>query len=127
MNPEDLREVSANSILDTPLAESRAWTHVTWDETHITKMILPFDPVTPIYRNGHPLIGAANSGPGFTDGDAVILAEVWPDGNITSLWADDDLTGHWIAVPEPSAIGLLLLGAAMAARHHRRPASLTCQ
>ena len=92
-----------------------------WDTSSIHAMDLFFQPVSPIINPpyGLPAIGLAHAGNNVVNsGDALIVGSLV--GGFGTVFSEDDFTGHWIAVPEPSGISMLAIGlVAMLSRHRR--------
>jgi hypothetical protein len=84
---------------------------MSWDASHISFMMLLFQPTTPInhpYFN-QPAIGCALAGIQWTAGIEVGSIV----GGYSTVFSYDDFSGNWeaVPVPEPSALGLLAVGA----------------
>jgi hypothetical protein len=115
------------SVLDKGLdASFGAAGAMSWDASQISLMWLFFQPTTTIINPGYglPAIGSAQTGEAGV-GNAIEVGSLV--GGFGTVYAYDDFTGHWAAVPvpEPSAMSLILLGAAAAlARCGMRDASI---
>ncbi len=87
---------------------------MSWDASHISMMWLFFQPTTPINNPpyGLPAIGSAQTGVDGV-GNAIEVGSLV--GGYGTVFAYDDFSGQWAAVPvpEPSAASLILLGAAV--------------
>lgn len=86
-----------------------------WDESRISVISLFFDASGPVGNPywGQPAVGSASIG-FFNPGGMVAVFTIMSNGSIASAYVNDDLTGQWLAVPEPSG-NLFLVWGGMAA------------
>ncbi len=86
-----------------------------WNTTSIQNMDLFFDPVSPIIN---PAYGLPAIGLGHAGNDSLWYQDSLEVGSLVggfgTVFSEDDFTGHWMAVPEPSIFSFIAIGLGLA-------------
>lgn len=110
------------SIMDATAQQDFAPFNFIWDQSQVDLMDLFLDPPTPMILPGYSAPAVANAVAVLPDSRYSIAVGALQNGGYLLLNNYGDATGHWLAVPEPSAASLTICGAALAllAHHSRR-------
>jgi hypothetical protein len=98
------------SIMNSGVQEAFAGWGFIWDQTQINLLSLYLDPASPMILPGYsaPAVASANANT-FDLQDSIKVGAVQNGGYLT-LSSYADFSGHWLAVPEPATVWLLVLG-----------------